>query len=29
MRELAEVIEEDDVEGLVSKIGEILPTYCR
>ena len=29
MRELAEVIEEDDVERLISKIGEIVPTYCR
>ncbi|WP_291636880.1 nucleoside-diphosphate sugar epimerase/dehydratase [Clostridium sp.] len=29
MKELKEIIEEDDVEGLICKIGEIVPTYCR
>jgi len=29
MGELKEIIEENDVEGLIRKIGEIVPTYCR
>ena len=29
MKELAEIIEKDDVESLICKIGEIVPTYKR
>lgn len=29
MKELKEIIDEDDVQRLISKIGEIVPTYCR
>ena len=29
MEELKGIIEQDDVEALIDKIGEIVPTYCR
>jgi len=29
MKELKEIIEEDDVEALIEKIGESVPTYNR
>jgi FlaA1/EpsC-like NDP-sugar epimerase len=29
MRQLEKIIEENDIEGLMDKIGEIVPSYCR